>query len=190
MKEERRLQDYKDLQDEYEGRENGRAKRFLSDEFHVSGNSKQAKEKKIAEYYSRLQQLLMNDTAYAALYEKTMDKLLNAEEIADRELQKAKTAMETANEEYQLLLSQAAMLPNKTRVFKDNEGRIWSEHGEEVTGDARDEIVWKGNEPSYEEFLSKRQLASDTKNNYDAWHSYRFDTLGDIRNRLMDEQNP
>ncbi len=184
-----RRQDFKDLQDEYAGRENGRAKRFLDEDAQDSRNSSKKKAKRQAEQLSRLQQLLTN-TAYANLYNNAMNQLRDMEDRTQQEIERITQFLIQVREDLNTILDQAATLPNGVRVFKNASGQVMTEHGEEVKGQALEEILWNGNEPSYESFIAKKQEIEQAETSLKQWQTYQVGTLGRIRDRLTDENNP
>jgi len=185
----RREQDFADLQHEISGIEVGRIRRFLSAEaFDVAQGRQNGKAG--SSKLSALDVMLLNDPVYAALYNETYSMLENAEAATERALMKAEQALEQAQEDHDQLMDNAAELPDGTKVFRDADGNVWTADGKQVQGDALNSIQWKGNEPSYQDYLnSKDKLDAANKSVFDLRH-YQVDVLGRVRDDMTDPDNP
>jgi len=183
----KRKQDFDDLQHEMSGIDNGRMKRFLP-ESSLSFHAKR-KEKEQREFHSRLMQMLQ-DPIYKAHYDFALDRLGEAERSTDTALAKLEFAIEHAEQELQSIKENAARLPDGTRVYRDAQGDVRREDGSAVEDSLIDSIVWQGNEPSYEAFLEAQQKLTDMKQQYEDTNVYRNEVLGNARDRLEDEDNP
>ncbi|WP_141702046.1 hypothetical protein [Methyloceanibacter stevinii] len=103
-----RRQDFDDLQNELAGRETGRLERFLSPDERERIRDGKSKGERHADAMTRLQWMLSNNAEYAALYNDTFDKLREAEQAAERALEKARRALAKAEHDLQTTLDSAA----------------------------------------------------------------------------------
>jgi len=184
-----RRQDFADLQNEQQGLETGRMARFLSEEARdrrKPGGESRAREREM----SRLQHLLATNAAYAAAYDATWQALETAEDetAAALAVLSHKAAAET--DRLQAIRDTSARLPDGTRVFRDNDGTVWTGHGRLVEPKAAESIVWTGREPGYEEFRAARDALAKTEARIAEIKRYQVDVLGHARDRLTDDDNP
>jgi len=189
FREAQRRQDFADLQNEQQGLETGRMARFLSAD--VRERRKPGSERRSGERdLSRLQQLLATNAAYAAAYESTWDALDEAEGKAKAALATLTRKVPADNERLQLIRDTAARLPDGTRVFRDADGSVRTEHGRLLAPEAAESIVWTGREPGYEEFRAAKDALAETEARIAEIERYQVDVLGHARDRLSDEDNP
>ena len=181
-------QAFKDLNDEISDVENGRIKRFLGDGGQGRAAAKAQKDKREAE--TELQILLATNTAYAQLYRKTIDKLAAAEIAAGHALSRAEQALVAATETLAELRTGAARLEDGRMVFKDAQGRVRDEDGNILHHIDPDTVLWPEGAPSYEDWRAAKASAEAAQNRVDALQHYQVTVLGDIRDRLSDEDNP
>jgi hypothetical protein len=186
---EQRQVDFDDLQNEMAGLETGRVRRFLSEDARDARDPKRRAEAQAKET-TRLHMLLMSDPAYAALYKGTFEKLREAEEATEKALLQAALTREDAERNLDDVLARAQRLEDGTRVFRDREGRAWTERGGQIDAATLDALEWRGNEPSYEEYVAGKDAADRARQNTEALQTYQVDVLGHIRNRMTDEDNP
>jgi len=187
---ERRRIDFDDHQNELAGRESGRITRFLTAETHEARDGRSKRSEQSGERLSRLQQLLATNPAYAALYDDTFDKLRAAEAATEVALDKAldlHDRLQTARDD---MLARAARLPDGIAVFRDENGGVWSEHGDKVMGSHFDAIIWPENPPSYEAFRETTHALASADQKIDALRGYHVEVLGHVRERMTDEHNP
>ena len=184
----RREQDRDDYNNEIAGREVGRIRRFLPDDARPDHSGKRAKRE--SNRVSALLSLLQSDPAYAALYSETLDKLREAEAAAALALSQATSALDQARTDLADALDGASTLADGTRVFRDQNGDVWTEGGQRVEGDALDEIVWREGTVSHEEFLARKKAVDEGQRNVEAILQYQVEILGDARDRLMNEDDP
>lgn len=146
----REARDFSDLQNEIAGRDVGRIGRFLSDGVKNADPSGKARQEH-AETLTRLQLVLLNDPAYAALYDETAQALNDAQSRLDRLLERVATEIESGKNALMEALDQAANLPDGTKVFRDKNGDARTRDGSLASDELVETIVWRGNEPSYED---------------------------------------
>lgn len=173
--ERRREQDREDYNNEIAGREAPRIARFLGEAHRNDGNTRQRKREKTVDTVTRLHQML-NDPAYAALYDDTNAVLRRYEQAAERALEKAK-------DDYAALKIRAATLPGGRAVFLDRNGDVRTEYGGLVDAALVGGGVWPRGAPTYEDLQS-------AKDRVDAVRRYQVNDLGTARNELEDEDNP
>lgn len=141
------------------------------------------------EVLSALDLALMADPAYAELYNNTFDRLRDAEAATDRALMKAEEALADARAALDTTLDRAATLEDGTRVFKDADGQVWTEHGQMVDADSAAGIEWTGIEPAHETFLIRQQTFNDAQNDVSDLRGYQV-RLGGYREQMMDNGHP
>jgi hypothetical protein len=112
------------------------------------------------------------------------DKLRDAEQAAEHALQVLAIARGKAASALEQTLEDAARLLDGTRVFRDANGAVWTEHGEQVDVETAQSIHWRGGEPAWETFRAMRE--SWRRRN----RGIQVNKLARYRNELEDEQNP
>lgn len=189
----RRREDERDFNAEMVGIDNGKLARFLTgeererrrDERRGEGSTRSERER-----LSRLQMLLASNPAYAKAYGQTMDSLRGAEEATDRALLKAQARLDEAKRKLQDTLDRAARLPDGTRVFRDKWGQVWTKYGERLSEADSAGIEWRSGHPGYEALTEDREAVQDSLTRLEALQGYRVDTLGRVRDRMTDQDNP
>lgn len=133
--------------------------------------------------------LLLNDPAYAIVHNQVMDMLGSAERTAQHRLDKILAALEDERDILDELLTNTAKLPDGTKVFKDENGDVRTQEGDIVDDMLAASIVWRGDEPSYEEYTVQKNRVEELKG---AVHELRGigTELGDIRGKLTDNEHP
>ena len=170
----RRRQDADDLQDEIASRDTGRVKRFLTAE----GGNAEANEKRRARraFRDALEALLATDPEYRALYEELGETLSHAEANADAVIAEMR--------------DRAARLPDGRRVFRRADGSVVDEAGETFPVEFADGIQWPQGAPSAEAYFGALQRRDQMNALLTDWLDYRTDTLGGIRDRYEDRDDP
>jgi len=189
FREAERRQDFADFQNEQQGLETGRMTRFLSGEElerRKPGGESRERERDM----SRLQQLLATNAIYAATYDATWNALEEAEDKTMAALAALTRKAAADNERLQAIVDNSARLPDGTRVFRDTEGTVWTEHGRLVEPEAAETIVWTGIEPTYGEFRAAGDTVAETDAAILEIERYQVDVLGQARDRLTDDDNP
>lgn len=79
---------------------------------------------------------------------------------------------------------------NGKAIFKTANGRVMDENGNGIEGLIAQDIVWPPYAVSAEDYLAMKRQEADLTASLDAWQGYRNDTLGDLRNRHEDGDNP
>lgn len=180
-------QTFDDLQNEVAGRETGRIQRFgIAAARNVEAKQEAKREKA---YRDALHRLLMTDPEYRKLYEDLGTALSEAETTADTEIARLEGLMAQAEAHLDDMRANAPKIDGKA-IFKASDGRVIDEDGNVVIGILADDIVWPPNAASADEYLIAKRAAEDAQAALDAWRGYRQDTLGDLRNRYEEGDNP
>lgn len=180
--------DFIDLQNESAGRATSRIRRFLPEEARPDRSGKRAERE--SGRVSALLSLLQSDPEYAALYGDTLNKLREAEAATALVLSRATTALDQARTDLANALDGASTLADGTRVFRDQNGDVWTDDGRRVEDDELDQFTWRDGAVSYEEFLARKKAAAENQRTVEGLLKYQVDVLGNARDRLMDEDNP
>ena len=184
----KKKQDFVDLQNEIAGHDTGRMKRFMPkrDKGDGTGRNKDSRR----ETLSILQLLLLNDPEYATLYNDTNDLLTRAEIATEKALQQAEEDLVRAKETLRDTLDNANKLADGTAVFKDENGKVWTENERLVKGVELEEIVWKESDAAYEDYLEQKQESDETRQRIEDLRHYQVDVLGHARDRMNDQDDP
>jgi hypothetical protein len=187
----RRRVDFDDQQRELSGLEAGRMPRFLTATTREARGDRSKGSDKSGDGLSRLQQLLLNDPAYAALYNDTMDKLRAAENAADAALQRLIERRGQLRDEIEPLRDRAAKLPDGMAVFRAEDGSVWTEHDEKVTDPERlDSIVWPDDAPAHEAWRGKHDELARVNSGVREVRDVLNNTLAPVRNEITENDNP
>jgi len=141
-------------------------------------------------HLSALDTLLLNDPAYRKLYEQLGTALTEAETSADQSIAATQTALIDAETALEEMRQSAPQLLDGRRVFRDKDGVVWDETGAQVSEEIAEGILWPERAASYEAFRAQRGYVADLGLHLQDLQRYRDGTLGDIRNRHDDEDNP
>ena len=132
----------------------------------------------------------MQDPAYAALRQDTLDLLARAETAIEQALTDAQDTLTDAQDALDGTMEHANRLPDGTAVFKDTDGNIYTEDGRLVGPEEADSVVWKDDAPSYEEFQKRKQAVEDARLRIEELRRFQDEVLGPARERLHDPDNP
>ncbi|MEM8651529.1 MAG: hypothetical protein AAGF54_13430 [Pseudomonadota bacterium] len=157
LREKREQADFDNLQHTLSGVQTGQqTKHGLNNEI---GNSvSNGKGKSVAaSIRETLDWLLLNDAAYRQAHENLMDSIRSAQTATQTALEQVLETLQAEQSIMDEILSNAAKLPDGTRVFKDKNGNVRNEDGEIIPPEAAATIEWTGHEPSYEEYVAPRQ---------------------------------
>ncbi|MEL6922383.1 MAG: hypothetical protein AAFO77_15455 [Pseudomonadota bacterium] len=184
---ERDRQAFDDLQNEIAGHDTGRIKRFgiaAARDFEAKQEVKRNKA-----YRDALHRLLMTDPEYRELYEDLGSALGDAETTADTEIARLESQLSQIEADLDDMRSEAPKIDGKA-IFRTANGRIMDEDGKELDGLIAEDIIWPSNAVSAENYVALRTQEADLRASLDAWHGYRNDMLGDLRNRFEDRDTP
>ncbi len=184
----RRKRGFADLQNEIAGRETGRQARFLT----TDGGGSEVDKKRRAEraFRNALDALLASDPEYRALYEELGEALGAAEANADTVISKLQSDLSALDGEIADMRDRAARLPDGRRVFRFADGRVVDENGETLPIELAEGIQWPIGAPSGEAYFGALEQHDDLSALLSEWHAYRNDTLGGIRDRYDDRDDP
>ncbi len=189
LRETRKQDDFDNLQHSLSGVETGQQVRHgLSKD--TSGGIFGNKRKTITEQIREtLDWLLLNNPAYAGAHEVAMMSLQSAEQAASSVLDKVLSALGREFIALDNLLGRAACLPDGRKVFRDRNGDVRSEDGSIITDDLAMLIVWRGDEPTYEEYQSQMNRVEELRQASDELRGVEVE-LGGIRGELHDNESP
>lgn len=174
-----------DLNIERQGLSVGRTPRFLGDnDLHAIATRKRSKDGAD----SALEFALLSATSFDQLYDQAWDGLRDAEAATERALARVEQVFADNTAALDTTLNRAATLDDGTRVFRDDDGQVLNENGEQIDPVLAATIEWQGHEPSYETFLIRRNAATDAQERIDVIRGYQV-TLGEHRETLDDKDN-
>lgn len=185
---EQRQRDFDDLQHELVGCDVGKITRFLSADDDRSTEAKRRKRAKEAEQ-RRLAELL-TDPIYRATYERLGRELSLAETDADRTVQRYEMAIEAIETLIVDMEDEAARGPDGQPVFRYADGRVVDAEGLTLAPEIAEGIEWPPNAPSADEYFASKERLVALKDELHQWRGYRTDTLGSIRDRYDNQDNP
>lgn len=185
--EQQKRRDHDDLQNEYAGRETGRMQRFLTREDRL--DDQRHKEKKQRETRTLLE-LLMASPAYRHQFEKVTIALSNAQAAADDALSYLEDAIASAESALTELQEDAARLPDGTRVYRDADGVVRREDGTAVDDVLAATILWRGDEPGFEEFRASRGVLTALQAEHEDVLRFQNTVLGPSHDALNNPNDP
>lgn len=182
----RRRLDELDYNDAISGQDSGRMGRFGG-----MSRKRDEQEKKKAEkaFRDALEQLLQ-DPEYRALYEELGSRLASAEIEADTVIADLEATLQDLDAQIADMEARAAKGPDGNPVFKLDDGRVVDTSGEDLPPEIADGIIWPPNAPSGDDYFDIKTRRSDNADLLTRWLDYRHDTLGGIRDRYDDRENP
>ena len=184
----KRARDFDDLQNEAAGREVGRMPRFLAAE-DVSPRASERKRAERAEALTRLQLLLLNDPAYAALHKETTEKLNEVQNRLAEAMERVLALRARTDAELAEMLKKAARTADGEAVFRDANGDVRTADGRKVDDDMAATAVWHGGEPSFEDYRRNRERdegLDDLAGDIGAGQA----EVGDMQDKGQDQENP
>ena len=184
----RRERDLAEIQNEIAGRGHSRIRRFLPEDHESNPDAQEKKKRQERAYRSALRALLKNES-YRALYEETFDKLRTYEVATEHALEQAREDLAEAKGALDEMRENASTLQNGTRVYRSEDGGVYSEDGTLITGDALESVEWRKGAPSYEDYTAQKKAAAEAESRVNDLLVYQAD-LGVVRERLSDEDHP
>lgn len=181
------LRDMIDLNNESAGRETGRIKRFNLPTSDKAINAEKEKEER---HFNALMRLLQ-DPCYARLYHHAVTVVTTAEEVAEKAKLKLEQEGELAEKRRRELLDKAAQLPDGTKVFQSlSSGRIYSEHGEDVSH--RKDFITElhPDSPKWEEYQQAKKAIKDIEKRKNDVELYQREVIDPAKNRLGNTDEP
>lgn len=186
LKEQR--EDFDDLQNERAGRDNGKAARFTSEEERIDRKGGETKSTRRSNTDITLHVLLQNDT-YRMAHEETMRALQEAERWAQYHVDATQGQLSQNDAVLQDIQNRASTLPNGTRVYRNADGHVFGEDGALIASTEAEAIVWREDNPSYEDYRANREHDAVLQNRITRLYDYQVNTLGYIRGRMTDPDN-
>lgn len=185
-----KLQNLTDFQNEMAGRETGRQKRYFPHRL-TSAEQINKEQEEWAEEITALMLRLQNDAVYAKLYHDMMDMLSEAELKTDAALNVRLNNLDITCKDLENIQANAARLSDGKRVYRNNEGDVYLEDRTKIRDrDLLDSILWKGDEPTYEEYTTTVTKIETMQSDITDLNDYRINVLGTARDRMEDEDNP
>ncbi|WP_121940313.1 zinc ribbon domain-containing protein [Eilatimonas milleporae] len=178
---ERTREDFGDLQNELAGRETGRAYRFTSDEERERrtgrANAKQAEQTRL--------QLLLTQPNYAQDYSRIMEMLIEAEQRTQPAIDKTENDLHQNDQELDDIQSRASTLSDGARVYRDADGNVFKEDGEQVLPPESDSIVWRDDNPSHEDYLRNRERDIVLRDYLDRLRDYQINVYREGKHEAL-----
>ncbi|MEP5729560.1 MAG: hypothetical protein ABJL67_09295 [Sulfitobacter sp.] len=168
------------------GRETGRMMRFGA----KSKDEREAKQRKAERVFRDALDRLMQDAEYRALYEQLGENLSDAERNADHTIAAIQAALRKLEDDIADMDARAGRTLDGKSVFRTADGRVINEDGEELPPEIAEGIQWPPNAPTAEEYFGAKERHGDLAAGLEEWQGYRNDTLGGIRDRYEDRENP
>ncbi|MEO1136755.1 MAG: hypothetical protein AAFW68_09130 [Pseudomonadota bacterium] len=170
-----RAETFSDHQNAIAGRETGRILPRVGQNAPDTDNQRAKRFSETIDLITNLQAMLQ-DPEYAKAYNRVKGLLEEAERLTENALVEAEAALEE-------IVARAVKLPDGRAVFKDRDGNVRTEDGAIIDATVAAGIDWPDEAPSYEEFESRKRRIDNLR-------EYQVDTLGRVRDRLEDENNP
>lgn len=168
------------------GRETGRMTRFGA----KSKDEREVKQRKAERVFRDALDRLMQDAEYLALYEQLGEDLSDAERNADQTIADIQIAIGKLEDGIADMEARAAKTLDGKSVFRTADGRVINEDGEELPPEIAEGIQWPPNAPTTEEYFGAKERRDGLAAGLEEWQGYRNDTLGGIRDRYEDRENP
>lgn len=132
--------------------------------------------------------LLANNPAYAALHADAVQSWRDTEDVAEEALRQIEAALEDARIEQQKLLDRAPLLNGK-RVFREDDGSVWTEDDVRLPDDVAAGIQWKGDEPTRREMKAGQARIDELIRSGDQVRGIQVE-VADLGAELNDDKNP
>ena len=110
-----------------------------------------------------LQWLLIYDENYTRAHKAAVLAVNEAMDAAADALSDIKAALEQTTAEVEGILNRAATLPDGRKAFRDGKGGIVDESGKHISDEMADSIIWRGDEPTYDEYRAQLDRADALK---------------------------
>lgn len=148
-----------------------------------------AKETRLRAFRDALERMLQ-DPEYRALYEELGTRLAEAEYDADAVIADLEASLRDLDAQISDMEARAAKGPDGQPVFKTADGRVVDAHGRELPPEIAAGIIWPPGAPSAEDYFDAKDQRVATDALLDDWRGYRNDTLGGLRDRHSDRDDP
>jgi len=182
-------EDNYDFNNEIAGRDTGKISRFIDEKEKMrrAGRSRNDTAERVLQ--TQLQ-MLLDDPVYASAYNNVMDMLREAEQRTQAAIDDTERDLAQNDQELEDIQSRASTLPDGTRVYRDANGDVFNEDGEQIHAPETDAIVWREDNPSHEEYLANRERDTTLRDYLDRLRDYQTRVLGTTRDRMMNPDDP
>ncbi len=133
--------------------------------------------------------LLANDLVYVQAYESASREVSATFELASDILERLLREQTLVTDQITELTDSAATLSDGRKVFKDKDGLVRDADGEVIDDMLAAEIVWNGDEPSYEEFVALQDRADKLDAAINEVRGIGIG-LGGLQGELADNETP
>ena len=132
--------------------------------------------------------LLANNPAYAKLHADAVQSWRDTEEAAEEALRQIEAALEEARLAQERLLERAPLVNGK-RVFRDDDGSVWTEDDMRLPDEVAAGIQWQGDEPTRNEFKAGQARIDELIRSGDRVRGIQVE-VADLGAELNDDKNP
>ena len=169
--------EFRDHQAELAGAPNGRAERFFTGEASRRGSAKDKEAKARRAFLNQLE-LLMQDPAYRALWQTTMNKMDDLQEKLNTAIDKISSQIEHLETLLEDLEAKAPKLEDGTAVFLDANGNVRTADGRHLQSDTLPAslLILLQTSSSYEQYAGARDALNSAR--------ARQDQLADIQDEV------
>ena len=181
-------QNLDDYNNEIAGHDNGRIKRFLSQE--ARDYLEDGKDKKSTEKLSLLDILLMTDPVYAQLYSDVMEKIEEIDRAVNKALTQTEQRIGNLEENLADIRKRAQRLDDGTLIYRSQDGIVYTEDGIPLTQMELGDGEWKDSNPSWEERQEAGEALDSAYKTKEEIEEYRDGTLQHAKDRMNDRGNP
>jgi len=133
--------------------------------------------------------LLQNDAVYAQAWQQTSHLLSDVANEADLLLVRLHNERNALTDQIDNAIDRAATLPDGRKVFRDKDGNVVDADGNQIENDFVEGIIWRGDEPTFEEYLALTDRLARLDNAIRDVQGIETE-LGDMRNDLEDQDAP
>jgi len=116
--------------------------------------------------------------------------LSDAERSADQTIADIQIALRKLEDDIADMEARAAKTLDGKPVFRTADGRVVNADGEQLPPEIAAGIQWPANAPNAEDYFAAKQRQGELIAGLEEWQGYRNDTLGGIRDRYEDRENP
>lgn len=148
------------------------------------------KKESVADRIARtLRWLLLNDENYARAHRAAVTATNDAMNAAAQALSDINTDLMQTTADIDDILNRAATLPDGRKVFRDVNGKVVDQDGNVIAQALADGIMWRGDEPKYDEYRAATDHLDDLKRARDELLGIETE-LGGYQDELNDDENP
>ena len=182
--------EFSDLQDEIAGRDNGKARRFISRDQDPREQSRKDQKAATQAALSALQARLL-DPEYRAAYQRAHDAIDRAQAALDDALLDNADEIERLAIQAREMDEAAAHLADGTAIFMDAGGVLRTADGRPLRSEAvPSSLIIPVDAPSYEDRAAVRDAAIEAHARGADLATFQTDVIDAARDRLQDEDDP